>query len=127
MRRKKAESVQLTELRARVSEWRARAGGRGSRIPEDLWQEAIRVARVEGLYATAQATSFSYERLKERSEKAQGSVESSRFVAVQLSPSRPGQQTTIELVGRRGGRMRVEVTGDVDVASVLETFWRRAS
>ena len=167
MGREKAVSRELTALRARVAEWRKRGGGRGSRIPEDLWQEAVSVARVEGLYATARATCINYERLKERSATAQGWVtdnraggesggghtdgplvaarhggvkcvagagagelgtEGSRFIAVQMRPPRTGQQTTIELVGRHGERMRVEVTScDVDVASVLETFWSRPS
>jgi hypothetical protein len=175
MRQKRTASGELTELRARVLQWRKQdGGGRGSRIPEELWQEAIRVARVDGLYATARATRFNYERLKERSGQAgqdkvpatvvagetrraqvvlgsgnkglwvkgTGRVRSvdpeatggaggaeggSRFVALQVAAPRIGSQTTIELLGRRGDRMRVEVTGEVDVVGLAQMFWSRPS
>ena len=71
MEQKKPESQELTELCARVDRWRSGGGGRGSRIPEELWQEAVRVAGIDGLYATAKATRIKYDALKERC--AQGS------------------------------------------------------
>jgi hypothetical protein len=39
-------------------------------MPEELWQEAVHVARSAGLYATAKATRIKYEALKERCEPA---------------------------------------------------------
>lgn len=161
-------SLELRALRERVAAWRKQGGGRGSRIPEPLWDEAVRVARTSGLHATAQATRFNYERLKERSGKADGSgadtapvdvragaeqradlvvegskkravaagnggtrgagvADGARFVALQMAPGRAGSQTMIELVGRDGERMRVEVTGEVDVVGLVQTFWSRQS
>jgi hypothetical protein len=129
-----------------------------------LWQEAIRVAGICGLYATSKALHFSYDRLKERSKESTGNggiaekerevVRStraagerrtaltssdrvtslgtykeggSRFVAVPMAPIRGGSPTTIELVGCAGDRMRVEMMGDIDVASLVQAFWRRGS
>jgi len=136
-------SRELTELCRRVNEWRKReGGGRGSRIPASLWDDAVRVAQVEGLYATARATRFNYERLKDRVAAVQGAGAmvagaaedeagrhgaSPRFVAVQVAEPRAGSHATIELVGREGERMRVEVVGDLDLAGLVQTFWRRAS
>jgi len=36
-------------LRDRIEEWRRSSGGRGRRIPEQLWVEALEVARVHGI------------------------------------------------------------------------------
>ena len=66
MRQQKIRSQELVELCARMSKWRQEGGGgRGSRIPEELWQEALGVARIDGLHATAQAARLNYERLKQ--------------------------------------------------------------
>jgi len=35
-------------------------------MPEELWQEAVEVARVEGVYATSRVLRIDYCRLKER-------------------------------------------------------------
>lgn len=149
----------LTELCQRVAAWRKEdGGGRGSRIPDELWDAAVRVARVEGLYDTSQALRFNYQRLRDRIERADGgkctggkaciagnrSIESSdtkasggsgeasvaksagsRFVTVQMGELGVGGRTVIDLAGRYGDRMRLELPGGVDVVGLVETFWRR--
>jgi len=161
-------SRELSALRERVGAWRKQGGGRGSRIPDQLWEEAVRVARSSGLYATARAGHFNYQRLKERCGKARVSAEDktaaavsgggdkradvvlvsgktraaaarnagvggegvgadARFIALQMAPGRAGSQTVIELVDRHGDRMRVDVTGAVDVAALVQAFWSRPS
>ena len=164
MRRAKALSRKLSELRAQVLKWRERDGGRGSRIPDDLWEEAVRVAQIDGLYATARATGLQYARLKKRyvaawpiasartssaavavgatavaskepravAVRRRGDVSSiggqlvaeavPQFIEVPLSPP-TARQTTLELFGRRGERMRVELGGDIDMPALLRTFW----
>jgi hypothetical protein len=151
-------SETLVELCECVEAWRSReGGGPGRRVPEELWEQAVRVARVDGLTATARATHLNYERLKQRS-KAQskaagvevgavavraatrvgskpnanvhgrvpkretGCEEGARFVALQVAPRPAGKQTTIELTGRHGERMRVEVQGEIDVSSLVHAF-----
>lgn len=60
--------AQVTSLRAlakRLETWRA---GRqvGQRIPEELWQEAVRLAQVHGLSATSTALKLYYYGLRRR-------------------------------------------------------------
>jgi hypothetical protein len=123
-----------------------------------LWEQAVRVARVDGLTATARATHLNYDRLKQRS-KAQGIAagvevsavavravtraggskpnalvhgrgakretgceEGAGFVALQVAPRPTCKQTTIELTGRHGERMRVEVQGELDLSSLVHAF-----
>ncbi len=125
-------SRQLVTVRQHVEHWRKRHGGKGSRIPADLWEEAVAVAGVEGLYATAQALRFNYERLKERVAWAEGKERGngqSTFVELEMGQLCGGGRTVIELVGRHGDRMRVDVTGAsaVDVVGLTQSFWSRQS
>lgn len=39
---------QLALSHARLTQWRAQHGGRGIPVPEELWAEVVKVARVEG-------------------------------------------------------------------------------
>ena len=151
MRRQGTMSQELTELRARVLKWRKQeGGGRGRRIPKELWQEAIGVTRIDGVYATARATRFNYQRLKQLSGggEARGEKEpavvvggqtkstedgeglaagGARFIALQVAPPRTSTQTMIELVGRQGEWMRIEVVGELDVGRLVQSLWSRPS
>ncbi len=62
----------LDELGQRVAAWRESNGGRRTRIPDQLWREAVRVASVVGVWATAKATRFNYEALRDRVNLAGG-------------------------------------------------------
>jgi hypothetical protein len=150
-----------------VLQWREQGGGgRGSRIPDPLWREAIGVARLIGPYQTAKATRFNYQRLKQSSghqgrgkkpedvvvgEKrrdpgtnkevgagsaskvgkpgagACGSQGGARFIALQGAPLVPCSPTRIELWGRHGDQMRIEIVGEVDVVGLVQTMWSRLS
>ncbi len=63
-------STELNELGLRVTEWRKEHGGRGSRIPDQLWKDAVRVAQVVGTWATAKALHFNYDALRARVKQA---------------------------------------------------------
>ncbi len=127
----------LEILCERVGRWRAqRSGGGGGRVPEELWDAAVEVARVEGVHATAKALRFNDRNLRARLDRAtpkpEGSgakkAEITPFVEVEMpslgSPDRDGK-TIVELVGRRGERMRIDVTGTstVDVVGLAQAFW----
>jgi hypothetical protein len=138
------------ELCEGVRQWRKReGGGRGKRVPEELWEQAVVVARLDGLHATARATRLNYDRLKQRigdaaeAARARGAgdaeraiertgaprarqqapgADSARFIALQVAPRNASHPTTIELVGRHGERMRIEVQGEVDLSGLLQAF-----
>jgi hypothetical protein len=50
---------------------------------------------------------------------------SSRFITVQMPAAPPASRTHIELSGRRGDHMRVEVAGDIDIIGLAQAFWER--
>jgi hypothetical protein len=110
-----------------VERWRRKGGGRGSRIPEKLWSEAVAVSRAAGLYATARVLRFNYENLKRRArrEAAQPSKHEREFVAVQLPAVANGPKAVISLVGRDGEQVRLELSGGsaMDVVALAQAFW----
>lgn len=59
------KSREMAALCTQLAQWRQEGGGgRGKRIPTEVWQQAAAVARVDGVHATARATRLNYERLK---------------------------------------------------------------
>lgn len=110
--------------RGRIEHWRQNGGGLGSRMPEALWREAVGLARVEGLYATSRALGIDYTRLKHRLEKSPADkLGEAGFVEVEMAPP-VGGKAVVEFVGSHGRRMRIEMTGALDVAGLMQAFWR---
>ena len=114
----------MTAARRRIEHWRQNGGGQGARMPEALWREAVELARVAGLYATSRALGVDYTRLKERLEKSPADkLGEAGFVEIEMPPV-VGGKAVVEFVGHRGRRMRIEMTGAVDVAGLMQAFWR---
>ena len=125
-------SRELMAVQRRVEAWRRRGvGGRGSRIPEELWNEAVEVAQVAGVHATARALRFNYERLKERAGQSAGkqSGNASEFVALELPQLNGGANLVVDLIGREGEQLRIALSGlsGMDVVALAQTFWKRPS
>lgn len=120
----------LARARAELARWRRDSGGRGRRIPDELWANAVGLARAVGLTTTAHALKLdpvSLEaRLKEveqqeQQERLQGR-EQAAFVEIGGLP--PGSAVTVvELVSRDGERMRIEIGGPLDVLGLSRAFW----
>jgi hypothetical protein len=134
-----AATEQLEALCSRVEHWRAHREGGRSMVPEELWNAAVEVARVEGVHATSKALRFNYYSLKDRLVRADSAALTRRksdrdatFVEVQMPSLAPREsavndKTVVELVGTGGARMRIDVTGTsrVDVVGLAQAFWSR--
>jgi hypothetical protein len=131
-------SAKLKEVQRRVELWRERGGGKGSRMPEELWEAAAEVARMEGVYSTARALRVEYSRLKERaastwsiqdvSTRATASSARSSFVELGMGQLCGPCRTAMEISDGDGARMRVEVTGAaVNIVGVVQTFLAQRS
>ena len=57
-------------------------------------------------------------------EPADGSARA-RFVEFELGELGGAGRTVIDLLGRHGDRMRIDVAGVVDLAGLVQTFWSR--
>lgn len=144
---KRVLGAQLMQLQARVAHWRKNRKSARSRIPQELWDEAVAVARVDGVHATAKALRLNYYDLKKRFEQRQAKTSSgvelstvsdegteqsaTQFVQLQLQSSDVGrdQPVVVELTGRGGDRMRIETRdgAGLDVVGMVQAFWSRAS
>ena len=123
---------ELAEVRRRFTQWRKGSGGRGSRIPAELWNEATTVARKRGVYATARALRLNYEGLKTRVMSGSGETKATHagFVEVQAeSPAPATAGAVVELVRPGGEQMRIHLSGvrGPELVALAEAFWSRMS
>ena len=121
---------ELAEVRRRFTQWRKGSGGRGSRIPAELWNEAATVARKRGVYATSRALRLNYEGLKTRVASGSGETKAipAGFVELQVgSPASAG--AVVELVGPAGDQMRIHLSGvrGPELVALAQAFWSRMS
>jgi hypothetical protein len=136
----KQQGGTLDGARAALERWRRAHGGRGRPIPPALWSDAARVARAHGVEATARALRVNptkLARLVGMAPRGAGitnvAAEAATFVeldGLRLGGGRREAGAVIELVGRDGERMRIEVMGEVrgvDVGALARAFWSRAS
>jgi hypothetical protein len=144
---KRETSAELKALKKKVNEWRKRRDRR-TRIPQELWEEAVRTAEIDGVWARSRATRFNYPELKERlagarrrralvptrmvtdrvgdgsdSDGTDGGREA--FVELCMRSAGDGKRTVVELMRHSGDRMRVEVAGGVDLAGLARAFFGR--
>jgi len=136
------KTTEMKEAAARFEQWRRSAGGRGSRVPEQLWQVAADVARRNGVYATARALRLNYSRLSKQvggtkvragkrtsvaSAKPKATGPSPAFIDLGPAALGSGPRMVIELEGRGGERLKIDVAGgsSVDVVGLAQMFWSR--
>lgn len=115
----------LAQARSRFEAWRQRRPG-GRRIPQPLWDLAVRLVSQHGLSRTATALGLDYYSLKKRAEAA-GQEPLSRCPAfVELpAPLSVGKQALFELDNGAGATMRVQLLGydAADVEALARRFW----
>jgi hypothetical protein len=123
--RKRSEvPASLSRLGQRFAAWRrSRAAGR--RIPEALWDSAVKVAAEHGLNRTARFLSIDYYSLKKRVERASTPTKASTFVPLPPAPLSIVSECVIELEDATGSRMRVQLSGQAppDLLAICRSFW----
>ncbi len=131
-------TVELGRVEKRLSIWRKRHGGRGRRIPEELWRAAAEVSAVAGVNETARVLGVDRARLQRRlgaglvgasgvAARTRTTVASPAFVEVDARGVFGRGKTVVRLTGRDGERLEIEVEDRaMDVAAVMRAFWERA-
>lgn len=120
----------MEQLRRRFAEFRQTHAVR-SRLPEDLWAAAARLARRDGLQATARALDVDQPSLKKWTERfePQGRQRrtkrpaASAFVELLAAPSQPAG-CRVEVESARGAKLRLEFTslGGEQLAELIRAF-----
>lgn len=124
---------QLGRVQKRLRHWRSQHGGRGRKLPEELWAAAVDVAVVEGLDVTARALEVDRDRLRERVARWGGGGAafaelpaglSPAFVEVDAQRVFTRGQMVVRLSGRDGKQLEITLEGGAaEVASLVQTFW----
>lgn len=123
--RKHAEvPASLVRLRQRFVAWR-KARTPGERIPESLWNSAVKMVAKYGLNPTARVLNLDYYALKKRVDSASHPASSSTFVELPSSALSVSSECMIEWEDAAGARMRVHVKGQnlPDVLALGRSFW----
>jgi hypothetical protein len=99
-------------------------------VPEELWAEVVKVARVEGAVTTARALRVDRARLEARMAMNRGAAvaeASSGFVELDAGQLGLSSRTVVRFHGRDGERVEVEFGAGaaIDLAGLAEAFWRR--
>lgn len=121
-RETKALPAGVEELRGRVERWR-RTRKKRSPMPEELWEDAARLARVHGVSPIARWLGLSYYTLQGRMERVDEAAEAGAFV--ELDVRSLGQAgCSIEMANGEGAKLVIRglSSGDLDLRVLAETF-----
>jgi hypothetical protein len=98
----------LEQLRKRLDVWRKSSKPR-TRIPENLWDAAVRAAAEYGINRTAKTLRLDYYNLKKR---LAASVKDQSPSFIELLPAASSaSEYVMELESRNGTKMRIQVKG----------------
>lgn len=124
------EFVDIEQVRGRLQEWRGRRK-RGTRIPEDLWMAAVKLAMKYPPARIAHALGVDYSGLKQRlrvAKRHEPKEPESQAGFVELVSFAPSShcQCTMEIEDRRGAKLKLELKGVSagEVAAVSRALWR---
>jgi len=118
-------SAELARGQSRFQAWRKKREP-GSRIPQDLWDMAVGLARTHGVSRTAIVLGVDYYSLRKRVEAAVAKPQSTAPSFIELpSPIRVGKECRFELDNGAGATMRVHLVGydAADVEALSRSFW----
>lgn len=121
-------AAELGQVREALMAWRA-TPGRGQKIPDAVWRQAVRAAKRHGLNPVSKALGLDYSCLKRRVVGDGGSGHGRcelmpAFVEVKAPVSPEDIACVIELEKGGGTRMRICVksAGSVDWCRIKEAF-----
>lgn len=121
------DRVRLHSLRQRIQLWRAQRDRR-TRMPRDLWAEAVACADIHGLWETAQVLRLNYASLRDRMATfaAERSAVPSGFVELDLAAVAPPlpEQLTVELHRPDGSKLCVHLPSGAraELATMVARF-----
>lgn len=122
----------LEKLRGRFEHWRGTHRAR-ARIPQPLWESAVRMAGTYGLNRTARTLRLDYYVLKRRVQQAGSTCAEPReedratFVELAPSPFANACECTLDWEKAGGARMRLQLKSATlpDLAALSRSFWDR--
>lgn len=114
----------LTEVRQQLRIWREAHGGRGRRLPEEIWDAAVQLAREQGPGVVTRALRLNPDSLSRRiAAGGQRRAIPRRSVFVEVAPIAPGLPSSgcrVELSAPDGSRVAIHLAdpGSVDLVAL---------
>ena len=109
----------MVSLREKIQAWRAKKKHR--RMPEELWTEAVLLARTYGVHPVSKNVEVSYTRLRKlvegKADPQMARQSSPKFVKIPPAMSGSTSGARLEIARPDGCRLSVE---DVDAHTALE-------
>jgi hypothetical protein len=109
--------IALSEARRQLDQWRSQQPNKRTRLPKELWQQAVALAKEHGLNKTARALNVKYDSLKKHLHEAGADEESSVKPQPDFIELLPGTMTaggvecTIEWVKGHNTTVRMHIKG----------------
>ena len=129
MANKKSKEKQLEAVQAQFADWRKNRKGLRDRIPESLWDAAASLSDGFSVNELSKTLQLNHSSLKERIETIQNKPPEEPCLAtfIEFPPlNSPADSTEVSLeLEKAGARMKVHAKGHIDVASLVQTFWRQ--
>ena len=125
---------QFKAMRRRIEDWRSTQPAY-ARMPEELWETAVALARVDGAYAVARHLGLNYATLKrrlERSAAARAQSAARGFVeldAAQMFGTAASAGSVVDLARADGTKltMRLREGEKLDVVALANAFLGRGA
>jgi len=110
-------SKALSEARRQLDHWRSQQPNKRTRLPKELWQQAVALAKEHGLNKTARALGLKYYSLKKHLDEAGAANEGSArpqpdFIELLPDAMVPGGvECMIEWADGHGATVRMHIRG----------------
>jgi len=121
----------LETVQTQFTDWRKNRKGRRDRIPESLWDAAASLSDGFSVNELSKALRLNHSSLKERIETIQNKPPEEPCLTTfiefpPLNARADSTEVSLELE-KAGARMKVHAKGNIDVLSLVQTFWRQQS
>ena len=123
-RKRREIPASLARGRDRFEAWRVARDAR-TRIPDQLWRLAVKLAVAHGLNRTARALKLDYYSLKRRVEAKSDAVATPAFVELSPPPMTASGECVVEFEDGTGASLRIHLRGcEVpDLVALGRSFW----
>jgi hypothetical protein len=109
--------IALSEARRQLDHWRSQQPNKRTRLPKELWQQAVALAKEHGLNKTARALNVKYDSLKKHLHEAGADEDSSvkpqpdfiELLPGMMTPS--GVECMIEWIDGHNATVRMHIKG----------------
>lgn len=136
MGRQAGNGTRLERASRALARWRHEHGGRGVRLPPEMWAEAVDLARLKGVEVVARSLRIARDRLAGRVARAAAGPSGPRatdaadehehgFVEVDAGRVCAPARAVVRIEGRDGQRIEIELAdcAAIDVVGLAQVLW----